>query len=301
MHSPFRVPVAAPGIMRQSTEPLLSSVDEHLITSAAFAAAASQPITPLASLPSTLLIPSSPATDTSPPPVTDTPEEDISPPQSPDHGNLGHNYSPLSANPQRRRSVSLSVSTECHLLSQPVELANYLKPLASEKDKKKIHSLSWECMINNAMHNTTAANFLAFEGLQKLILDKEKLMSERDQLLSKQDQVVAHLSELEAQVAKADELEARLQQSSNDVLAAAEREASSNERVINLEAALNSKTAEVATVEEKRAHMEDKYKRIIEHNRVHIEIIYDLDLSLSAARFERDSLSSEVDRLKSEL
>jgi len=54
------------------------------------------------------------------------------------------------------------------------------------------------------------ANFLASEGLQRLILDKEKLISERDQLLVKRDQTVARLPKLKVQAAEAVELEARL-------------------------------------------------------------------------------------------
>ncbi|XP_070041472.1 uncharacterized protein [Nicotiana tomentosiformis] len=167
------------------------------------------------------------------------------------------------------------------------------------------------------------------KGLSKLILDKEKFKSEQDQLLAERDQIAARLPMLEAKVAEADELEARLQQSEkevmalsqeasqlnvyfqeakakwskvqNDVLIAAERESASIERLINLEIALNSKAEEATYSEEKRSQMEDKYKRIMEHYKVHIATILDLDLSLSAARSERDSLSSEVDQLKSEL
>nr|XP_033515678.1 proline-rich receptor-like protein kinase PERK8 [Nicotiana tomentosiformis] len=154
--SPFPVPVVASSPMRSNTWPLLPLVDEQPIISTAFVATASQPITSSASSPSTLAVPSSPETVASPPPAASAREEDVSPPKSPDHGNLGHNYSPPSPDPRGRRSVTPSVSKKCHLLSRPVELANYLKPLASKKDKKKILSLSGECMLNNAMHNAAA-------------------------------------------------------------------------------------------------------------------------------------------------
>nr|XP_033514971.1 uncharacterized protein LOC117279526 [Nicotiana tomentosiformis] len=142
------------------------------------------------------------------------------------------------------------------------------EPSASEKDWKKIQALSGECLLNNAMHNVAAANFLASEDLQRLIHEKEELTSEQDQLLVEQDQTVLRLSELENRAVKAVVLEARLQQSKkevvtlsqeigplrarfdeakakwaevqNVVLAAIDREAPSAERVINLEAALNS-------------------------------------------------------------
>nr|XP_016503584.1 PREDICTED: uncharacterized protein LOC107821665 [Nicotiana tabacum] len=89
--------------------------------------------------------------------------------------------------PQRRRNITLSVSNGCNLLSQPVELANYLKPLALEKDWEKIQVLLGECLLNNAMHNAATANFLASEGLQRLIRKKEEITSAQDQLLAKQE------------------------------------------------------------------------------------------------------------------
>nr|XP_016461821.1 PREDICTED: dynactin subunit 1-like [Nicotiana tabacum] len=227
--------------MRLSTGPLSSSVGEQPITSTTSAAVVSHPTTPSASSPSMPVIPSSPATATSPPLTADTQEEDVPSPQSPDHGNLGHNYSPPSTDPQGRRSISLS------------------------------------------------------------------LKSERDQLLAERDQIDARLPVLEAKAAEAGELEARLQQSEQEMITLSQeasqlnREAASIERVNNLKAALNFKTAEAATTEEKRAQMEDRYKRIMEHNKVHITNICDLDLSLSATRSERNGLSTEVDRLKLEL
>ncbi|XP_070032716.1 uncharacterized protein [Nicotiana tomentosiformis] len=285
----------------------------------AFVVTASQPTTPSVLSPSSPTMPSPPATATSSPPAADTREEDVPPSQSLVHGNLGHNYSPPSADPQRRRSVSLSISTECHLLSRPVKLTNYLKPPASEKDKNKIHSLLGECMINNAMHNAVA-------GLQKLILDKEKLTSEQDQLLTERDPIVTQLPALEAQAAEVVELEAQLQQIEqdmvtlgeeavllrvqlqetkakwsevqNDVLAISKHEAASTERLNNLEPALNSKAEEVAAAKEKHARMEEKYKRVMEHDKVYNSTICDLDVSLQAARSERNSLSTEVDQLK---
>ncbi|XP_070041165.1 uncharacterized protein [Nicotiana tomentosiformis] len=196
---------------------------------------------------------------------------------------------------------------ECHLLSRPVELANYMKSLASKNDKKKIHSLSGECILNNVMHNAAT----------------------RDELFAKRNQLVARLSVLDAKTVEIAELEAQLQQSeqeamahsqeatqvhaqlqdvkarwdeSQDVaLAAIERESASIKPANNLEAALNSKAEEVASAEEKRARMEDRYKKIMDKNRVHISTICDLDLSLGATRSERDGLLAEVDRLNAKL
>nr|XP_009588363.1 dynactin subunit 1-like [Nicotiana tomentosiformis] len=133
------------------------------------------------------------------------------------------------------------------------------------------------------------------------------LKSERDQLLAERDHIDDRLPVVEAKAAEAGELGARLQQSEQEMITLSQeasqlnREAASIERVNNLKAALNSKTAEVVATEEKRAQMEDRYKRIMKHNKVYITNIRDLDLSLSATRSEQNGLLTEVDRLKLEL
>ncbi|XP_070048887.1 uncharacterized protein [Nicotiana tomentosiformis] len=162
-----------------------------------------------------------------------------------------------------------------------------------------------------------------------LILDKEKLTSERGQLLVERDQIAACLPELEAQVAEVVELEARLQQSEqevvtlsqeaallriqfeeakakwvevqNVVLAATDHEVASTERLNNLETALNSNAKEVVAAEENHATMEEKYRKVMEHNKVYNSTIRDLDVSLRAIRSERNNLLTEVDQLKEEL
>nr|XP_009795714.1 PREDICTED: putative protein TPRXL [Nicotiana sylvestris] len=104
----------------------------------------SYPSTPSASSPSspapatTTSLPSSStlltATATSSPPVTSDHEGDVPPSQSLVYRNLGQNYATPSEDPSRRRNITLSVSIGCNLISRQVELANYLKTLASEKD-----------------------------------------------------------------------------------------------------------------------------------------------------------------------
>ncbi|XP_070045429.1 uncharacterized protein [Nicotiana tomentosiformis] len=119
-----------------STESLPSLVGEHPTTSTAFDAASSYSSTPSTSFPSSptpaiaTSFPSSstlpPAIATSSPPAASSHEGDAPPPESPVDGNLGQNYAAPSEDPYQRRNVTLSVSTECNMLSQPVELANYL-------------------------------------------------------------------------------------------------------------------------------------------------------------------------------
>lgn len=139
---------------------LPSLVDEKQTTSTAFTAPASQPTTPPTSSPSLPTFPLPPTTATSSPPTRVVWEKDVLLLQSPVHGNLGHIYSSPSEYPQMRRSVSLSISTGCHLLSKSVELANYMKLLASEKNRTKIQSLSGKCLLNNARHNAMSVKSL---------------------------------------------------------------------------------------------------------------------------------------------
>lgn len=128
--SHFWAPIIVTGVAGLSIGSLPSLVGEHPTTNTTFDASASHSSTPSASSP---LLPT-PATATSPPSVTPDHEEGVPLPQSPVHGNLGKNYGAPSEDPQKWRNVTLSVSTGCNLLSQPVKIANYLKPLASEKD-----------------------------------------------------------------------------------------------------------------------------------------------------------------------
>ncbi|XP_070041579.1 uncharacterized protein [Nicotiana tomentosiformis] len=194
---------------------------------------------------------------------------------------------------------------------------------------EKVQALSGECLLNNTMHNAAAANFLAFEGLQRLILEKEELTSAWDQLLAEREQTAARLSEFEAKDVEAVALETRLQPSEQEVetlsqeigplriqfdeskakwaevhsvvLATTDCEAASVERLTNLEATLNSKTEELATTRVKHAQLEKKYMKTIEHNRIFSSTICDLDVSLKSIKSARDNLSAEFTQLKEEL
>nr|XP_016469312.1 PREDICTED: putative protein TPRXL [Nicotiana tabacum] len=123
----FRIPAGAPGTVRLSIGSQPSSVDEQPTPNTTLAEAASHLSMPSASSPSSPTLP--PVTSSSSPPAASIREEDVPLPQSPVHGNLGQNYAAPQRICKKRRSVTLLVSTGCNLLSQPVELANYLKPL----------------------------------------------------------------------------------------------------------------------------------------------------------------------------
>nr|XP_009779323.1 PREDICTED: uncharacterized protein LOC104228545 [Nicotiana sylvestris] len=194
-----------------------ASVEEQQTTSTTFVVATSQPTMPSASSPSFPALPSPLAIVTSSPPNIVAREEGVPLPQSPVHGSVGQNYVFPFEDPQKKESITLSVSTGCHLLSWPVELANYLKPLALEKDINKIQTLPGECLLNNAMHNA-----------------------------------MVEVAPVKAQF---EETRANYIEVHNDILAASDREATSAKRLRNLEAALNSKTDKDTPTEEKYARM----------------------------------------------
>nr|XP_009613996.1 uncharacterized protein LOC104107023 [Nicotiana tomentosiformis] len=248
-----------------------SLVSEHRTTRAAFDAAASHSSTPSASAPSSL----TPATATSFPSSSTLPpavaapsplaapghKEGVPLPQSLVHKKR-QNYAAPSEDLQRRRNITLSVFTGCNLLSRPVELANYLKPLSSEKNWKRFRH--------------SQANFLASEGLQSLIHEKEELTSKRDQLLAERDRTVLRLSELETRATEAAVSEGRAWRRPRPR--------------VNLEVALNSKSEELAAVEVKHAHLEEKYRKTIKHNRLLSSTVRELDVSLKYARSAQENL-----------
>ncbi|XP_009790314.1 uncharacterized protein LOC107771356 [Nicotiana tabacum] len=143
------------------------------------------------------------------------------------------------------------------------------------------------------------------------------------------DKTIARLLELETKAAKAVVLETQLQQSEqevealsqeiarlrvqfeeakakgaeghNVVLAASNHEATCAERLTNLEAALNSKTEELATAGVKYVLLEEKYKNTIEHNIIFNSTVRELDVSLKSVRSVRENLYVELNLLKEEL
>ncbi|XP_070051206.1 uncharacterized protein [Nicotiana tomentosiformis] len=153
------------------------------------------------------------------------------------------------------------------------------------------------------------ANFLASEGLQRLIREKEELSSKRDQLLAERDQTVLCLLELETRATEANvfgspfarSVKAKWVEVQNAILAANDREAAATKRITNLEATLNSKAEELAVAGARHARLEEKYKKIIEHNRLYSSTVHDLDVNLRSARSARDNLSAEITQLKEEL
>ncbi|XP_070039204.1 uncharacterized protein [Nicotiana tomentosiformis] len=272
-NSSFWPPIIVSDPRSSDPEPLLPSATEQPTTNIAHAITASQPSMPITSRPSTPAVPSPPAPTTSPPPAPNTQKRGVSPPRAPDQGNLGHNYSPPPLDPRGMRTATLSISKECHLLYRPVELANYLKPLASEKDKNKI--------------------LLEAKAAEAGELEARLQQSEQEMIAHNQEAISLH-EQLQESKSKWVELQ-------DNVLAAVERKSASEKQVNNLKVALNSKIEEANAAEEKMAKMEERFKRVIEQNQVHLSATLDLDLSLSAIRSERDRLQAEVDRIKAKL
>ncbi|XP_070039697.1 uncharacterized protein [Nicotiana tomentosiformis] len=172
-------------------------------------------------------------------------------------------------------------------------------------------------------------NLLASEGLQRLILEKQELASERDKPLVERNQLVEHLPVLEAKIAQMDELEARLQQYEQDrmdysqeaaqlhenleeakakwvelhdmVIVIAEHESDFMEQVNNLEAVLRAKIEEANAADEMREKMKEKFKRVMEQNRLHSSNNVELDFRISGMRTENEELQSKIDWIQVKL
>lgn len=79
-----------------------------------------------------------------------------------DHRNLGNTHPASTQTTGGKWSVILTILNECHLHSKPVEVANYLKPLAMAKDWQKINYISAECLINNNMHRSAQVSIYPY-------------------------------------------------------------------------------------------------------------------------------------------
>nr|XP_009596445.1 DDRGK domain-containing protein 1-like [Nicotiana tomentosiformis] len=139
-------------------------------------------------------------------------------------------------------------------------------------------------------HAHHEANFIASEGLQKLILDKQGIASQRDQLLVKRDQLATRLPVSEAKDAEHQEAKSKWAELQDTVLAAVERELASEGQIKKLKAELTSKTEKDNATEEKRAKMEERFKKIMKQNRIHLSTTMKHDSCLGAMRSERDNL-----------
>ncbi|XP_070034792.1 tropomyosin-2-like [Nicotiana tomentosiformis] len=82
---------------------------------------------------------------------------------------------------------------------------------------------------------------------------------------------------------------------------AAERESAFMGHVNNLEPCLRSKTEEANAVEEKRAKMEERLKRVIEQNQLHATTSVELDSRISLVKAENDKLQTKIEKLQAKL
>lgn len=125
-----------------------------------------------------------------------------------------------------------------------------------------------------------------------MIQAKEELAAERNWIAAERDHVAEYLPALEERHATMDELESRLEQTKEEeiihsreaaqlheeleelkakwaelqdvVTITAEYDSASMEQINNLEASVHSKMKEVAPVEEKRARMEERLKKVMD-------------------------------------
>ncbi|XP_070036265.1 zinc finger BED domain-containing protein RICESLEEPER 2-like [Nicotiana tomentosiformis] len=220
-------------------------------------------------------------------------------PQSPSSSTSSNNTS----NASSRRVITASlIRTKLYLKKQ--KKVNGSRGAKSELDKyisEEQEPFSEEFYILKLARDVLAipissvASECAFRtGGRILDSFRSSLTPKCVQALLREQEVVTLSKEASQLNVQLQEAKAKWSEVQDVVLVAAERMTVSIERVNNLEAALNSKVEEVAATEEKCAKMEDRYKKIMEHNKVHITTIRDLYLSLSTMRSEKDGLLTEV-------
>lgn len=76
-----------------------------------------------------------------PPPVATNREKDVRSSRSPDHGNIENVFLISIWDLNGKCSVAIIVLNVFYILSKPVGVSNYLKPLATEKDWRKIYTI----------------------------------------------------------------------------------------------------------------------------------------------------------------
>ncbi|XP_070047074.1 uncharacterized protein [Nicotiana tomentosiformis] len=82
------------------------------------------------------------------------------------------------------------------------------------------------------------------------------------------------------------------------VITVAERESAFIDQVNNLKASLHSKIEKANVVNEKRTKMEERLKRVMEHNQLHSTTNVELDSKISIMKAENDKLKSKIENSK---
>lgn len=101
---------------------------------------------------------------------------------------------------------------------------------------------------------------------------------------------MAHSQEAAQLHNKLKDLKAKWAELQDVLVVVAERKSSSIEQISNLEANVRSKTKKVATADEKRARIEERFKKFMEQNREHTGTDTNLDRSYGIVRAENDQL-----------
>nr|XP_009608999.1 ensconsin-like [Nicotiana tomentosiformis] len=81
----------------------------------------------------------------------------------------------------------------------------------------------------------------------------------------------------------------------------AEHESAFMEQISNLEVGLRAKIEEASAAEEKRAKMEERLKKVTEHNRLHSTTNVELESKISTMKAENEELQAKIDKLRAKL
>ncbi|XP_070034857.1 probable kinetochore protein SPC25 [Nicotiana tomentosiformis] len=112
---------------------------------------------------------------------------------------------------------------------------------------------------------------------------------------------MAHNQEAAQLHEKLQETKAKWAELHDVVIAIAKRESAFEKQINNLKANLCSKNEEANAIEEKRAKMEERLKRIMEKNRLHSTTNVEHDSRLSATKDEREQLQAKIDKLQAKI
>lgn len=108
---------------------------------------------------------------------------------------------------------------------------------------------------------------------------------------------MAHIQEVAQLHKEHKEVKAKWVELHDVVTVAASRESTLMAQINNLEASVCSKTKEATTADEKRAIMDERFKKVMEQNQRHATTNTELYSRINIVRSENVKLQSKIDKL----
>ncbi|KAK4339110.1 hypothetical protein RND71_040572 [Anisodus tanguticus] len=105
-----------------------------------------------------------------------------------------------SADPRKMRSAIISFSEDTNIMSRPVRVGNYMRPLISASDRVKMHNISWQCLFNEGMHasnrqqvgdlSTIQAELVQVKGNYLHVMNDLELVTEENKIFEKENEKI---------------------------------------------------------------------------------------------------------------